>query len=252
MTSPRSRKKAPIIESVQKKLAIFDIDGTIFRHNLHFDLIDELAWLQIIPKNARKKIVEAYASWLENRGTYDQYRKRLVRIYEQEIKGCKQQDIMRAAKDVAKFYRGRVFLYPKKLIEKLRRSGYVLVAISGSPIEIVNEFNKYLKFDYVLGSVYEIDRNGVYTGKPIYEPVQNKGEALSIFISEHGFTLRDSFGMGDTESDVKFLEMVGRAIAFNPNINLERIARRKKWEIVVEKKDVIYNLTDYQVINNKC
>ena len=59
-----------------KKLAIFDIDGTIFRKNLHFELIDELSWRGIFSKDARKTLVQIYANWLEHRGTYEEYRKK--------------------------------------------------------------------------------------------------------------------------------------------------------------------------------
>ncbi|MGH3106097.1 MAG: hypothetical protein ACRDM3_02750, partial [Rubrobacteraceae bacterium] len=49
-------------------------------------------------------------------------------------------------------------------------------------------------------------------------------------------------GMGDTLSDVGFLEMVETPIAFNPNRGLFEVARQWGWPIVVERKDVIYNL----------
>ncbi len=231
----------------KSKLAIFDIDGTIFRKNLHFELISELTWRGIFSKKAKGAIVSAYASWLENKGTYEVYRSKLVKIYEKEIKGCLQKDIIKASREVANFNKDRIYIYARDLIKELR-TDYALVAISGSPIEIVREYNKYLKFDEVFGSVYETDGRGKYTGRPIFEPVKDKGRALDQFIAERGFTLKSSVGVGDTESDISFLEMVDLPIAFNPNLNLEKVARRKKWKIVVEKKDVIYNITNSRIV----
>jgi phosphoserine phosphatase len=49
--------------------------------------------------------------------------------------------------------------------------------------------------------------------------------------------------VGDTESDVSMLEIVEQPIAFNPNQNLKEIAEKKGWKIIVEKKDVIYDLS---------
>ena len=54
--------------------------------------------------------------------------------------------------------------------------------------------------------------------------------------------LGGSVGMGDTLSDVGFLELVWTPIDFNPNRSLFEVARRRGWPIVVERKDVIYNL----------
>jgi len=55
-------------------------------------------------------------------------------------------------------------------------------------------------------------------------------------------SLEDSVGMGDTLSDVGFLDVVRIPIAFNPNRDLFEVARQRSWPIVVERKDVIYNL----------
>jgi len=235
----------------KKKLAIFDIDGTIFRKNLHFELIDELSWRGIFSKDARKVLVSVYASWLDHKGTYDDYRKKIVSIYEKELKGRKQKDIIEASKRVANFNKDRVYIFARDLIKKLRIGNYNIIAISGSPVEIVKEYNKYLKFDEVFGSVYETDGKGIYTGKTIFEPVKHKGHLVGQYVSEKGMTLDGSLGMGDTESDISFLKMVEKPIAFNPNMNLERVARRNGWKIIVEKKDVIYDIGNFRLISIK-
>lgn len=234
---------------MKKRLAIFDIDGTIFRKNLHFELIDELSWRGIFSKNARKTLVRVYANWLEHRGTYEEYRKKIVSIYEKELKGCSQKDVVDASKKVAEFNKDRVYIFARDLIGKLRKKKYIIIAISGSPIEIVKEYNKYLKFNEVFGSVYETNGRGVYTGKTIFEPVKHKGHLVGQYISEKGLILKDSYGVGDTESDVGFLKVVDHPIAFNPNLNLEKTARRNGWKIIVEKKDVIYDIGNFKLLN---
>lgn len=228
----------------KQKVAIFDIDGTIFRKNLQFELINELSWMNIFPRKVRDQIVALYASWLEHEGTYEQYRDGLVELYEKHIHGCKLRDVQRASRTVSAFHQKRTYIFAEQLIAKLRDQDYHLIAISGSPIEIVLEFNRsHLQFDAVFGSVYEYDKNGVYTGKAQYEPVKNKGTLLKQYVYEHNLTLDDSYGMGDTESDASFLELVENPIAFNPNDNLRELARKKGWNIVVEKKDVVYDMT---------
>lgn len=233
---------------MKKKLAIFDIDGTVFRKNLHFELIDELSWRGIFSKDARKILVRIYANWLEHRGTYEEYRKKIISTYEKELKGCSQKDVIEASRKVADFNKDRVYIFTRDLIKKLRKEKYTIIAISGSPIEIVKEYNKYMKFDEVFGSVYETNGKGIYTGKTIFEPVKHKGHLVGQYISEKSLTLEGSIGVGDTESDISFLKMVSRPIAFNPNLNLERVARRKNWRIVVEKKDVVYDIGNFRLI----
>lgn len=245
------RAKTAEKNDMRKKLAIFDIDGTVFRKNLHFELIDELSWRGIFSKNARRELVRTYARWLEHRGTYEEYRKKIISIYQKELKGCLQKEVVDASRKVADFNKDRTYIFIRNLVKNLRKKKYILIAISGSPIEVIKEYNKYLKFDEVFGSVYETNGRGIYTGKTIFEPVRHKGHLVGQYISEKGLTLDGSFGIGDTESDVGFLKMVEHPIAFNPNLNLERVARRRGWKIVVEKKDVIYDITNFKLISVK-
>jgi len=232
----------------KKKLAIFDVDGTIFRKNLHFELIDELSWRGVFSRTARKTLVRIYARWLDHQGTYEEYRQKIVSIYAKELRGCSQKDIVEASRKVADFNKDRVYIFARDLIAKLRKENYTIIAVSGSPIEVIKEYNKYLKFDEVFGSVYETSGEGTYTGKAIFEPVRHKGHLVGQYIAEYGLTLQKSYGIGDTESDISFLKMVQRPIAFNPNLNLERVARRRGWKIIVEKKDVIYDITNFKLI----
>jgi len=226
----------------KKKFAIFDIDGTIFRKNLAFELIDELAWMKIFNVKVRNKLVRLYSRWLDHEGTYEEYRKALVNLYAENLKGCQQEQIMEASKKAIPFYKDRTYIFTNQLLTKLKKENYNIIAISGSPSEIVEEYNHYLKLDAVFGSVYEVDERGIYTGRALFEPTIHKGHVAKQYALEKNLTFKDSYGIGDTESDAKFLEIVENPIAFNPNFNLKKIAEEKNWRIVVEKKDVIYEI----------
>ena len=234
----------------KQKIAIFDIDGTIFRKNLQFELINELSWMDIFPRNVRDQIVTLYTNWLEHTGSYEQYRAGLVELYEKHIRGCKLVDVQRASKGVVTFHQDRTYVFAENIINKLRKENYHIIAISGSPIEIVKEYDKlHLHFDAVFGSVYGLNDKGIYTGETHYEPVKNKGNLVKQYVYEHDLTLEGSYGMGDTSSDASFLELVENPIAFNPNEELKAIAQEKGWRIVVEKKDVIWEMTQCVNLN---
>lgn len=228
-----------------KKLAVFDIDGTIFRKNLHFELINELAWTGAFPKDVRKRLTQVYTDWLEHEGTYETYRHALVGLYSEHIKGVTEEQVREASRIVVPFHMKRTYIFAEALIEKFRAEGYHIIAVSGSPIEIVEEYNsKYLGFDAVFGSVYERNGDGIYTGGVVFEPTKAKGDVVKTYATEHGLALSDSYGIGDTESDIAFLRIVDHPIAFNPNRNLKEVAEKEGWRIVVEKKDVVYDFAN--------
>jgi HAD superfamily hydrolase (TIGR01490 family) len=225
------------------KLAVFDIDGTIFRKNLHFELINELSWLGAFPAEVRKQLTRVYSDWLEHEGTYESYRRSLVDLYAEHIRGVSEEKVREASRIVVSFHMKRTYIFAESLIDQFRKEGYHIIAVSGSPIEIVEEYNeKYLNFDFVFGSVYEKDDDERYTGGTVFEPVKSKGEVVKTYVSEHGLELEESYGIGDTESDIDFLKIVDHPIAFNPNQNLKQVAEEEGWRIVVEKKDVVYEI----------
>lgn len=227
------------MHKTRDKLAVFDIDGTIFRKNLHFELLEELSYMRIFSKKVRRELIKWYGFWLNNEGTYEAYRDRLVKLYKENIKNCKETDVIMAAKKVADFNAKRLYNYTRKMIEELHKT-HVMIVISGSLIEIVKKYAELFHFDAFYGTVYEVDRNGIYTGEELFCPVQDKGLVVKQFMVEQNLTLHGSIGIGDTESDGKFLKLMEQPIAFNPDSKLKKIAEKNKWKIVVEKKDVIY------------
>ena len=225
----------------KNKLAIFDVDGTIFRKNLHFELLTHLIYAGIFQKTSKEDLNELYGEWINQEHTYEQHRDKMLQIYEKNIVGCEERDVKKIAQKVISANYQRVHIFTRNLIRKLREE-YHLLMISGSPIEIVSGYAENFSFDDFFGSIYEIDDQGFYTGKEVFIPVLDKGKIVEEFAKERNFSLKDSVGVGDTESDAKFLELVDRPIAFNPNKELKEIAEKKNWEIIVERKDVIYKI----------
>ncbi|MEI7750415.1 MAG: HAD-IB family hydrolase [Candidatus Moraniibacteriota bacterium] len=228
----------------QQKLAVFDIDGTIFRKNLHFELINELSWIGAFPVDVRKRLTEVYSDWLEHEGTYEEYRKAIVALYAEHIKGISEEKVREASRIMVPFHMKRTYIFSEALIRRFRAEGRHIIAVSGSPIEVVEEYNeKYLHFNKVYGSVYEKDEHGIYTGKATFEPTKAKDKVVRQYAEENGIDLADSYGIGDTESDIGIFRIVEHPIAFNPNQNLKKVAEAEGWRIIVEKKDVVYDLT---------
>ncbi len=224
----------------KKRLAVFDIDGTIFRSSLQRELLMALVHFGVFPPIVKKELEKNYFAWVHRAGSYEDYINKVVESYQQRINGVLVSDVRRVANIVIEQQKFRVYTYTRELIKELRKD-YRLVAISGSPIEIVKEFNKIWKFDAVYGMVFEV-KDEHYTGTIKFLPIKDKKVVLEQYAAEENLSLKNSIGVGDTESDASFLEIVTKPICFNPNRALYEIAKKKKWEIVVERKDVIYHL----------
>ena len=234
------------------KLAIFDIDGTIFRSSLMIELINQLVASGTFPVKAKKEMETDYLAWLDRKGSYENYLWQVIKIFAKYIPGCGKRDFDRAVGRVISAHKDRVYRYTRDLVRDLKKQGYFLITISGSPAEIVTPFSRSLKFNKSFGRIFEVKREK-FTGKFLNAKLldQRKDLIIKQFVKETGLKVdwKNSIAVGDTETDIPLLRSVGRPIAFNPNNSLVRVAKRRGWTIVVERKDVIYTLQKFSFKN---
>lgn len=238
---------------VKKKVAIFDIDGTIFRSSLLIEITKAFIEKGIFPKKAAQVYAKTYQQWFDRKDSYEKYIAKVVEAYLEYIKGVNHADFMKIAKEVVDLNKNRIYRYTRDLVRELKEKNYFILAISHSPKEVIDHFCQHLGFDKVYGWVYEVADDGKFTGNSLYDDViKDKSNILRRFIEKEHLSLEDSVGVGDSESDIKFLTFVANPICFNPNQKLYEHARAKNWKIVVERKDVIYEITNHksQITNN--
>ena len=227
----------------KRKVAIFDIDGTIFRSSVLIALTDELIAHKIFPPQAAREFERDHTRWLDRQGDYERYIHSVVETYMKYIKGVEYGKLADVAESMALKHRDRTYRFTRELIVELKRKGYYLLAISQSPKTVLDFICKRYGFDKVYGRIYELGPQDKFTGNILdLHLIANKANVVKRAIEKEGLTLAHSVGVGDTESDVSFLEMVARPICFNPNDKLYRHAKRMGWDVVVERKDVIYRL----------
>lgn len=226
-----------------RRVAIFDIDGTIFRSSLLIEIVEALIYEGVFPKNTSKMYAGAYQNWVDRQGSYEDYIHAVVLAFEKNIKGVKHAEFLKIAKQMIALHQNRVYRYTRQLVVDLKKKDYFLLAISHSPKELVDAFCKAWGFDKVYGRIYEVDKKGKFTGKTLYtDLINDKAQVLARAVEKGGLTLKNSVAVGDSEGDISMLKAVKNPICFNPNAKLYAHAKKAKWKVVVERKDVIYFL----------
>lgn len=227
-----------------KRVAFFDIDGTVFRSSLLIELVEKLIDEGVFPAEAREGYTEAYRLWRDREGTYGAYIQAVVQAYLHHIKGVHYGDLADIGRLVVSASSKHVYRYTRDLIVRLKKEGYFVVAISQSPKTILDEFCKAYGFDKVYGRIYEIGPQDRFTGEMTdVHLVENKANIVARVLQKEDVTIEGSVGVGDTEGDIPLLESVSLPICFNPNQALYAHAKRMGWKVVVERKDVIYELS---------
>ncbi len=237
------KKKTLVRRTHHKKVAVFDIDGTIFRSSLVIELTEGLILAGVFPEKIRKIYSHEQESWIERKGSYEEYINAVVKAFHIGIKGVKEKDFLPVVERVVSFRKDRVYRYTRDLAKKLKKKSYYLLAISHSPMYVVGRFGRQMSFDKVYGGLLELDAKKRFTGGMLHrELIFDKAKILKRAIEKENLTLKGSIGVGDTGSDIPFLKMVENRICFNPNSALYREAKKRGWKIVVERKDVIYQI----------
>jgi HAD superfamily phosphoserine phosphatase-like hydrolase len=226
-----------------RKVAFFDIDGTVFRSSLLIELVEAGITADMFPKSIREIYAREREAWRTREGTYEAYINKVVEAFIAHIKGVHYGAFADVGRAVVEGQGGYTYRYTRDLIRDLRSKDYYLVAVSQSPKTILDEFCAQLGFDKVYGRIYELGPQDRFTGVVTdVELIQDKSRIVARVFERDDVSPEGSIGVGDTEGDIPLLSSVEFPICFNPNSTLYTHAQEKKWPVVVERKDVVYTL----------
>jgi HAD superfamily hydrolase (TIGR01490 family) len=227
---------------MKKKFAVFDIDGTIARTALFFQIVDELLEREVLPIAFKSELDELFDNYRKrtHKDAFRDYSQKSVDILLENLTTVPVTEYRKAVDVVAPKTAKYVYVYTRDLIEELRKQDYFLIALSGSEMYSVQKFSEHFGFDLAVGERYH-EKDGYFTGE-IEQVVHRKDKFIRAFIEDHNLTLKGSYGVGDSMGDFGMLEMVEHPIAFNPEDRLFEKAKSMGWDIVVERKNVTYEL----------
>jgi HAD superfamily hydrolase (TIGR01490 family) len=226
----------------KRKFAVFDIDGTLVRWQFFHAIVHELGRKGLIDADTHTKIREARMQWKRREGeeSFRAYEAVLVHSYLAALESISEADHASVIDNVFEEYRDQLFTYARDLLRQYKKEGRLIFAISGSHEAVLKKLAEHLEIDDFVGAVFEY-RDGQYTGNR-RTPIEDKAAALRKLVEKYDVTFKDSVAIGDSESDIAMLELVDKPIAFNPTKELFKEAKKQGWKVVIERKNMIYEL----------
>jgi len=231
---------------MNKSFAAFDIDGTLYRGNLTWDFFSQLISESIISGDLLKSL-ESFHIAHDSRthdNAYSEYDVKLISIF---CEGLAQiSDLTRyweIGKTVGQKSSKRLYRFTREKLAEFKEQGYYLIGITNSIGAVAKPFAKELGFDFVISNdeILSSDSNKIESWS-IYSRNMTKGELLAKLIKDLKLKMEGSYAIGDTMADSSMLEIVPYPIAFNPEKRLQELAIQKNWHLVVERKNVVYDL----------
>jgi HAD superfamily hydrolase (TIGR01490 family) len=166
------------------------------------------------------------------RGTTDARTTDVLKQARELISGVLARDIERMNPEVLAAVLPRI--YPQMLdeVHAHKDAGRATFIVSAAGNGVVEPLATVLGMDGGIGTRYEVDSEGAFTGRfdGPFVYGQGKVEAMAAFAAEHGIDLSHSYAYSDSLSDLPMLEAVGHAVVVNPDPALAEIAKREGWQ----------------------
>jgi HAD superfamily hydrolase (TIGR01490 family) len=217
-----------------KRIAIFDIDGTLLKENTSIILLKSLykdkkisLWTLIKAK---------YYNYLfrKNKFSIEDMRKYSLKF----MKGWNKNELEKYCKKIFEEKIKDKLL--TEIIEKInyhKNKKYLIILLTTAPELISNHIKEYVKADFSINSIIQ-SKNGIITGefdKLCFE--NNKYVFLKEFLIKKKINLNKSYFYTDSYTDLKVLKLVEFPIAVNPDKSLKDFAEKKGWDIITPQNE---------------
>jgi len=213
--------------------AFFDLDKTLMAGSSGMQFARVATQQGIV---SRRQLARWAAEHLRYRlrGTTDERTVDVLKVARELIKGVPAKAIARMEPEVMAEILPRV--YPQMLAEMHAHqdAGRPTFIVSAAGNDIVESLARVLGMDGGIGTRYEVDDAGNFTGRLdgpfVYGP--GKVEAMEAFAARHEIDLAESYAYSDSLSDLPMLRAVGNPVAVNPDPPLAELAREEDWQVL--------------------
>jgi len=168
------------------------------------------------------------------RGATDRDTDALVALVNELLSGVPERTLRRMLPDLLEGVLPRI--YPEMIAEvrshqDAGRPAFIVSAASNGIVELLA---RVLDMEGGIGTRYEVDAEGCYTGRLIggLNYGELKVEPMRRFAAEHGIDLAASWAYSDSISDLPMLELVGHPVAVNPDAGLAGVAVERGWPVM--------------------
>jgi HAD superfamily hydrolase (TIGR01490 family) len=216
---------------VSRAAAFFDLDKTLIAGSSGMPFARVASRHGIV---SRRQL----ASWgVEHlryrlRGTTEERTAEVLKQARELIAGVPARELERMNPEVMAAILPRVYPQMLEEVHAHQDAGRATFIVSAAGNGVVEPLAQVLGMDGGIGTRYEVDADGAFTGRfdgPfVYGP--GKVEAMRAFAALHDIELAESYAYSDSLSDLPMLEAVGHPVVVNPDPGLAAIAKREGWQ----------------------
>lgn len=217
----------------KRKIALFDIDGTIYKGSIIFQLTKYQLKEKTISESVQDNFHKNLQLYQEKRVNYGNFANNLVAHWAKGLKGISYIAVLEQTKCFFKNKGNNFFPFFKRIVALLEKT-HDIYFVTGEPKFVAQVVAGLYKITGFLSSELEIE-NGVFTGniKKFLAKREEKQIAIKELLATHH--LKQSFAFGNAEGDIGMLNLVEFPICINPTSGLREKAIKENWQITKPK-----------------
>lgn len=216
-----------------KKIAVFDIDGTLSNFHLGVEFLKEMSALGAIQGVSKSTFDKQYTEWshsAEKTAYYDQF---LDAYYDTGLAGVEKHVFEEAGQRIADHAFPHFYQETLSELRQHQENGRFIILISKSPEQAVVKIAELLYADAHWGWQFNFDKDDRYVDQRTYPGGESdKAHIIKQLVDQYNLDLNDSYGYGDSNGDTSMLHLVSQPIAVNPELQLAAEAQQNGWKVL--------------------
>jgi len=214
---------------LKRKVALFDVDDTIYKGGIIYPLMESEMQEDLLDKKILEKAYLNKSSYQKGEISYKEFSRKGVMIWAQGLKGQSYAEVLRhakefIAKDIHNFYS-----FTKPLLALLKKSHDTII-ITNEPQFVAQPISGLFNFTGYNSTEFET-KDGKITGKVSRYNSTQSDKKKSIQEIFKKYNRKDSFAFGDSIGDAGMFEEVNYPICVNAGQKLQEVANKNGWKL---------------------
>jgi|SRR5690625_4151015 len=217
------------------KIAIFDFDGTIYKKETFYLMMDHLKTyptLNVYNKFYRS-ILPIYIAYKLKMYPETKTKKQMMEQYLKALSGLTESQLNTFFTEAANKMRNDFNNKVLSRMDQHSQDGVYNMVVSGTFTPLLIAVMKSFPIDKIIGTKIPLQHGTIASDVKINHIQANlKNDAIHAALSDKQIDWANSFAYGDSFSDLSVLELVGNPVAVQPDEKLKAVALERQWEIL--------------------
>lgn len=213
-----------------KKLALFDLDKTIYNDHSFFGLVKFEVDKGVVPHETWMEIRNLLKLYEEDKQSYSKTANQLLSVYATSLQGLSEKDLYSDTLEYFLSNKRNFYGYFEKVIPELNKK-YDIYIITTNAQYVAQTICDIFRLKGFISSEFAVEK-GKFVGT-VEKSLADGKHSVQKLIGEYG--RKSSIAVGDSGNDIGMLELVEYPICINPSTELKNYAKEKNWRIVSDK-----------------